>query len=207
MADINPIRTTPRHDIFWGEISPGEHLCQLYDDDTAMLDALEGFVAGGLDIGEAIIIIATPEHRAMLEKRVWARGHDLAALRRDDRYIDLDAQETLDKFMDNLDGQPWPDERKFQEAINAVLTRARWGGLHKNDGRKVRAFGEMVALLWAQGHAGATVRLEHLWHQLCALKTFSLFCAYPRTGLSKHGDAAVRDICDAHTRMIGVHPL
>jgi hypothetical protein len=29
-------------------------------------------------------------------------------------------------------------------------------------GRKVRAFGEMVALMWARGECGATVMLEHL---------------------------------------------
>src|SRR5688500_19228341 len=51
--------------------------------------------------------------------------------------------------------------------------------------RSVRAFGEMVAVLWANGHNGATVRLEHLWHAFCQSEAFSLFCAYPKTGFTQ----------------------
>ena len=34
-------------DVFWGEISPCEHLVQIYQDEGVFLNALEGFVAGG----------------------------------------------------------------------------------------------------------------------------------------------------------------
>ena len=38
-------------------------------------------------------------------------------------------------------------------------------GVNLTSRRKTsRAFGEMVALLWAKRHIGATVRLEHLWN-------------------------------------------
>ena len=47
-------------DVFWGEISPCEHLVQIYLDDSAFLDSLEGFVAGGLLAGDAVILIGTP---------------------------------------------------------------------------------------------------------------------------------------------------
>jgi hypothetical protein len=47
-------------------------------------------------------------------------------------------------------------------------------------------FGEMVALLWARGQAAATVRLEHLWQQFCKEHAFSVFCAYPKAGFTKH---------------------
>ena len=33
----------------------------------------------------------------------------------------------------------------------------------QNGSRQVHAFGEMVALLWAQGNHKATIRLEELW--------------------------------------------
>jgi hypothetical protein len=60
----------------------------------------------------------------------------------------------------------------------------------------------MVALLWAQGQSGATVRLEHLWHEFCQSKAFSLFCAYPRSGFTKNADDSIREICAAHSKVI-----
>jgi hypothetical protein len=40
--------------------------------------------------------------------------------------------------------------------------------------RRVRAFGELVALLWARGDVAATVRLEFLWRQIWQKQTFSV---------------------------------
>src|SRR5687767_14092158 len=45
--------------IFWGELAPSEHLIQIYEDDDVFLDALEGFVAEGLGVGESVVVIAT----------------------------------------------------------------------------------------------------------------------------------------------------
>ena len=39
-------------EVFWGEISPCEHLVQFYEEDGVFLDTLEGFVGGGLRAGE-----------------------------------------------------------------------------------------------------------------------------------------------------------
>jgi hypothetical protein len=60
----------------------------------------------------------------------------------------------------------------------------------------------MVALLWAQGHSGATVRLEHLWHSLCQEEAFALFCAYPRTGFTQDATESIKEICETHSRVL-----
>jgi MEDS: MEthanogen/methylotroph, DcmR Sensory domain len=180
-------------EIFWGEISPCEHMVQFYEDDATFLDCLEGFVSGGLKAGEAVVIIATVVHRQSLEYRLRANGVNLTSARLAGQYFALDAEESLSKFM--VDG--WPDENLFKQFVNSLLARARG----KND-RRVRGFGEMVALLWARGHNGATVRLEHLWHQFCGNSALSLFCAYPRTGFTQDADASIREICAAHSKVI-----
>src|ERR1043166_5358939 len=41
------------------------------------------------------------------------------------------------------------------------------------------AFGEMVALLWAEGKRDATIRLEEFWNELAEKYTFDLLCGYP----------------------------
>jgi hypothetical protein len=90
----------------------------------------------------------------------------------------------------------WPDEDRFTQVVTDILTRAR------GDGRKVRAFGEMVALLWAQGNIAATVRLEFLWQKLCQSEGFSLFCAYPKAGFTRDLSDSITEICAAHSRVV-----
>ena len=107
-------------DVFWGEIAPCEHLVQIYDEESVFLDALEGFVAGGLDQGDGIVVIATPVHVHALESRLRERRVDLDAARAQDQYIALDAAQTLSKFM--VDG--WPDDNRFKALVTQLLSRA-----------------------------------------------------------------------------------
>lgn len=181
-------------DVFWGELSACDHTVQIYEDDAAFLDALEGFVAAGIRQGDAIILIATPAHLEGLERRLEASGFDVAAAILRDQYIALDAKRALSKFM--VDG--WPDEALFENFVGGLLARA------KGNHRKVRAFGEMVALMWAEGQCGATVRLEHLWNRLVHQESFSLFCAYPKTGFTEDANDAIAQVCAAHTRLYAV---
>jgi hypothetical protein len=187
--------TNAPHDnpqVFWGEIAPCDHFVQIYDDSGVMLDLLEGFVSGGLRDGDGVVIIATQQHINALDARLLAQGLNLKTLRAEDRYLTYDAADTLAKFMVN----DWPDEALFRQTVKETLLRARGNGRH------VRAFGEMVAILWANGQSAATVRLEHLWHQFNAEEKFSLFCAYPRVGFTQDAEASIAEICAAHSKVI-----
>jgi len=183
---------SPSH-VFWGEIAPSDHLVQIYDNDDVVLDSLEGFVESGIKGGDSVIIIATAEHLEALNHRIAARGVDVQQLQSTHQYIPLDAHETLAKFM--KDG--WPDDELFNKTVKEVIVLAR--GKHN---RKVRAYGEMVAILWGQGHNGATVQLEHLWNKFCMTETFCLFCAYPKSGFTQDAHESLEHICSTHTMMI-----
>jgi hypothetical protein len=178
--------------VFWGEMAPCDHLCQIYGDDDAFLDALEGYVAGGLRDSESVVLIATPGHLEALEGRLEAMGVDMQTARDEDRYIALSAEATLERFM--VAG--WPDDQRFDATVSSILQRAR------GEGRKVRAFGEMVALLWAKGHYAATVRLEHLWNRLLESERFPLFCAYPKAGFTKGPSESINELHLAHSKLI-----
>jgi hypothetical protein len=178
--------------IFWGEMAPCEHMVQLYDNDTVFLDTLLGFVSGGLEAGESVIVIATSGHLAALERRLRESGIDVLNARGEERYITVDADTALRSFMVN----GWPDDGRFHRMVEELLARAR------RNGKPVRAFGEMVAVLWAAGHHGATVRLEHLWHELCRRETLPLLCAYPKAGFTQDAQASLDQIRAAHSRLV-----
>lgn len=180
---------------FWGEIAPSEHLVQLYDNDKIFLDTLEGFACTGLHAGDSVVTICTPAHRKALDERLRKQHFDIDKLKETDHYISLDVDETLNLFMvDN-----WPDEEKFTETISGIILRAQ---SHNNKPRKVRAFGEMVAVLWERGMNGATVRLENLWNQLHERSDFSLYCAYPKSGFTQNPLEAIESICKTHSKII-----
>jgi hypothetical protein len=176
-------------DAYWAELAPCAHVVQIYEDDKVFLDNLASFVWDGLKNAEAVIVIATPAHREGLAHRLRTRGLSVAYAQAKDDLIMLDAEETLSKFL--IDG--WPNDDMFDNVIGDLIANARRGG------RKVRAFGEMVALMWAEGYCGATIRLEHLWTDLCKKQGFSLFCAYPKAGLTHNANEDIERICALHS--------
>jgi hypothetical protein len=177
---------------FWGEIAPYDHVVQIYENDSVFLNLLSGFVSEGINSGDGVVVIATASHLELLDAKLSAAGYDLKYLSLINSYIPLEAECALSKFMIN----DWPDESRFMDFVTTLMMKA------KAEGRHVRAFGEMVAILWAKGLVGATVRLEHLWNRFCEQQSFCLFCAYPQSGFTQDGSESVMHLCDAHTRMI-----
>jgi hypothetical protein len=180
-------------DVFWGEIAPCDHVVQIYNENDILLDSLEGYVSGGIHSGDGVIVIATRPNLDALKTRLLSKGVDLNDASEQKQYIALDAEETLSRFMMN----GWPDNELFIEVITSLIRQAR------GKGRRVRAFGEMVALLWARGDAAATVRLEYLWNAICQKEDFSLFCAYPKAGLTQDIGQSISAICATHSHVFG----
>jgi PAS domain S-box-containing protein len=190
---MNPLELSGPLPLGRSHIAHGDHFVHFYEDDEFLLDALSGYVGPGLVAGEVCIVIATEPHRNGLEARLQRSGIDLPSIVSTSQYITLDAAGTLAKLM--VDGEP--DPRRFVTVIGTLLERATAGG------RPVRAFGEMVALLWADGNTAAAVRLEELWNDLGEKHRFSLFCAYPMSGFQHATDAAsFTDICTKHSDVI-----
>jgi len=196
MTDLSQTVFVTEEDVFWGEIAPTEHVLHLYSGEPAFLNMLERFAAWGLIANEGVIVIATRAHRSFLNERLARQGFDLGSARKCGQYIDIDAGECLAGFMKG----GWPDDDLFKAQVTDVIGRARSGG------RRVRAFGEMVAILWEMGHSGATVRLEHLWNDIRTHSPFPLFCSYPKAGFTSDTEESLREICAAHTKVISASP-
>jgi hypothetical protein len=190
---VSEILLDSRHArVFWGEIAPCQHFAQFYLDNAALLDTLTGYVGAGLNSGETAIVIATPEHLRILRLGLASFGVDLDRSICEDRFVTLDAATALTSFM----VEDMPDEGLFNSFVDGLMRRATLNG------PRVRVFGEMVALLWADGLAQATVQLETLWQQYCERHSFSLFCAYPRAGFTKDASESLAEILALHAHVV-----
>jgi signal transduction histidine kinase len=111
------------------------------------------------------------------------------------RYVCLDAADTLGKFM--RDGKP--DAALFRQTIGGTIADAS----RASRSEQVLAFGEMVALLWAEGNRDAALDLERLWNDLALTHSFHLRCAYPLSGFRNAEDTQLfLNVCAEHSDVI-----
>ena len=170
-----------------------EHAVQLYDDDLVLIGSMQQFLSAGLSAGDACVVIATPEHTAALLEALEASGLDMASLSAEGCFVTLDAGQTLKTFL--VAGLV--DPQLFTATFGAVLERAA------GRGRRVRAVGELVALLWADGNVTAALEVESLWNALGSDYDTSLLCAYPVESFSDPAFAApFRQMCAKHTQVV-----
>lgn len=170
----------PTRDRTWaagpGTTEGPSHGVQFYASHAALVRSLANYLASGWAADGVGIIIATAQHREMLATVLTAWGLNPAAA--DGRLIQLDAAAALRLFMrDDV-----PDDGLFQQTIGALVREHAHGA-------PLRAFGEMVDLLWAEGNSTGALLLEQLWEGLQQDVTFSLLCSYD----SAHLDAEARD--------------
>lgn len=178
--------------VFWGKVAPCDHIIQIYESEGAFLDTLAGFVGSGINAGEGTIVIATESHLQALNRILAGLVVHVDTLIADDRYLPLNARDVLSGLM--VDGIP--DEERFNRILSHYIEKAG-----KKGRRRVRAFGEMARLLWAEGRHDAALRLEHLWNRLCG-RDICLFCAYPGSGFAPDLHDSVISLCAAHSKVI-----
>jgi hypothetical protein len=171
----------------------GDHIVQIYKDREFLAEAVAEYVSAGLQRGEAAIIIARPEHVLEFERHITLRGCNIAAARATGQLRTLDAQATLDSFM----AHGKPEWKPFHEVVGGLIAETRL------QFPTVRAYGEMVDILWQAGDRDAAIALEEFWNDLAKLQTFSLFCAYfmDNTDPAAYG-GPLECVCNVHTHLI-----
>ena len=164
-----------------------DHIVHTYQDSAQLAELVGEYLIAGLQRGEAVIIIARPAHCALLSKKLSGQAAS-------GQVRVLDAHETLGRFMVN----GMPQWQAFRELIGGVIAQVRL------QYPAVRAYGEMVDILWQDGNTAAAIRLEEYWNELGRLQTFSLFCAYALDHLDAGAYAGLHSICKTHTHFIPV---
>ncbi|HKN36397.1 MAG TPA: MEDS domain-containing protein [Terriglobales bacterium] len=181
----------------WCTQDESRHSVQFYDSDQFFVETWGRMIGTVLGAGDVAIVIATQSHRDAVAQLLSARGLDVAVAVDQGHYIALDAAEMLATFM--VDGMP--DAVRFTDVVGGVLARAAESPEGKQV--KVSAFGEMVAVLVAEGKPEAAIRLELLWNQLARERSFLLHCAYPMHSFCRKEDSdSFLRVCAEHTAII-----
>lgn len=152
------------------ELHNHHHAVQFYGSDASLFVTVAGFLAEGLVAGQPAIVIGTPEHRVAIEEHLQGRLIDCASARRSGDLVLLDAEETLALFM--IEDEP--DADLFELNVGGLIDRALSGRRRTT----VRAYGEMVDVLWKQGRSQSAIQLEILWNKLALKHNFALLCGY-----------------------------
>jgi hypothetical protein len=167
------------------------HAVRFYEDDNSLCRIVSGFIAEGLALGQPALVIATQAHGDAIVKTLAAAAIDVETVMKQGDLLILDARQTLATFMAN--GQP--DGDFFRASATSALDQ-----LARGRKQTIRAYGEMVDVLWKDGMTEAAIKLEMLWNRLANTHDFSLLCGYAMGNFYK--DASVDDVCSHHTHRV-----
>jgi signal transduction histidine kinase len=176
-----------------GEQSSEEHFVQFYESENFLIDSITSFVSLGFDSGETVFVLATASHLNSLRERLLEQKIDIEPLEAVGRFVALDAEKVhADLTVDGV-----LSRERFNQFFGSLLSQAREAN------RPIRVFGELVAVLWAQGKYATAIQVEELWNGLKSQTPFSLFCAYPLQGFAGQDLAGpLKQVCLSHSRII-----
>jgi len=175
------------------------HAVQFYDDEQALYATVSGFLGQGLVDEQPAILIATAAHRQPILDDLRGRMLDVDYAQRTGDLIVLDAHETLARFM--LDDMPSADA--FESTIGSLIRDLL---IRRSQHTLIRAYGEMVDVLWREGNPDAAIRLEILWNRLADRYGFALLCGYSMGHFYKHTDR-FEDVCRQHAHVVPPRPM
>ena len=174
----------------------GDHVVQLYgEDDQLLAKNVSRYLAEGMRRLDGLVVVSTPAHTQAIARHLAEEAASATReAERAGRLVFLDARTTLDRILAHGE----PDETLFDSVVGEVMREARG----RSGSGKVRAFGEMVGLLWSEARYAEAERLEGLWNALLAGSDFSLYCAYRIDLFDRDLDkAGLNSIVATHTHL------
>lgn len=170
----------------------GQHALHLYDDDAKLAATVAAFLAPAFNDGDAILSIGTRAHVAAIEQRLRTGGHDVDRARQTGRYVSMDAERIISRLLRN----GLPTRETFADVVGQHVER-----LTERHG-SVRAYGEIVSILWRDGKSQAALHLEDLWNEALGYHPLALLCGYATRTVGDEASPAARRIATAHTNII-----
>ena len=172
----------------------GNHKAGFYFDERSLLDDITQFIGAALKVGNSAIAVATKSHLEQLFRKLQALGLDVGAAIEQDRYIALDAAETISMSLD----EGMLDALRFMSCFGDLIRKAAKNATGERP--RVAVYGEGAHLLWAQGNPGATIKDEKLCNRLVETYDVDMLCGYLlESGQGAMDDDLFQQICAAHS--------
>ena len=179
---------------FHSSASPAHHhAVQFYGTDDSLFTTVAGFLAAGLVEQQPAVVIATPSHRNSIVEYLCGRLIDCDKAIREGDLLLLDAEAMLDLFMVN--GMPNAD--LFEVNVGRVIEQT----LNGRQTTVIRAYGEMVDVLWKNGQPDAAIAVEILWNKLALKHNFALLCGYSMGSFYKQ-TKQLEQVCAQHSYVV-----
>ena len=173
------------------------HELQIYSNDASVVDGFASFAAGGLNAGNAVLVLATDARRQGVDQKLQTRGFDLGAVAKSGGYISMDVSETLSWFM--IENRL--DTERFVRLVDSVIERA--GKAPNGVARRVLVCAECAPFLWARGKLEAALRMEELWDAVAHKFGLNTLCGYVARKLhGREENRIMQAICALHSRVI-----
>ena len=172
------------------------HAVKFYEDEPSLGRTVADFLAPGLRNREPAIVIATADHRTLIAAELRQRGLNVPQLERDGDLQMLDADAVLNRFMVGKE----PDAVAFHATIAEFIARACKDRLPC----PLRAYGEMVDVLWKRANPEGAIRLEMLWNRVETEAQFSLLCGYAVGNFYKEVSTGptMQHVCAQHNHVL-----
>ena len=186
VAPLPPVNVRIRHEV------------QFYSDDAGFVDGFARLTKAALEVGNAVILIATGPHRTALHQRLRRDGVDVDAVLEQGRCVSLDVAEILPKIM----VADLPDPALCARLVGDLIARATKSA--KGEHPRVAICGECAPTLLAEGNTEAAIRLEHLWDEITRRYNADTLCGYLWSAVPRQKSRPVFErICAEHSAVQG----
>src|SRR5690242_915759 len=168
------------------------HVLQLYQEEACLLETLAEYVAEGLRLDEAIIVIGTKPRWDLLLDRLRQNGVDAHARAARGQMRLIGVHVVLAACLPG--GQL--ARPQFNRLLGGALEFARMRY------ERVRVVSELTDARWREGDRSGACALERLWKPLLGVHDFKLLCACPIDTLEGECyDGTLQALCHAHTHV------
>jgi CheY-like chemotaxis protein len=148
-------------------------------DPAALMDALVGFVADALKLGNAALVRATKSRQNSLHGELRARGIHIDAAIERGTYAFFDVE----------------DPARIPDAIRLLCEAAAKAGKRRP---RVAVWSERTGRLWAEGKTDDAIQLEQRANELAAHHDMDILCPYPSSHDNEDHPAFER-VCAEHS--------
>lgn len=146
------------------------HIALFYRDDDLLARCVAWWASASLIRRGGAILIGRSDKLTRIRRELARVGVDIDAHVEAGRLVFEEAEDMLARFH----GPAGPQREAFRQALDATLAKVRAATATG----EVRAWGEMVDLLWEEGERDACCKLESLWGEVLVSRDLQLLCSY-----------------------------